>query len=148
MIFNFDLFILSADFTVHLFLSLPAIKLLVPTVHRGSQWRRTDPNQTWRAVGRCPFIIIMIKIQTSVVKYSLPESKRNGNHLLSDVLPLVCSEITFEFSLNVFTEFNEFSDKIFVITVRRLEPATQPPLVLETRMPPQHQQDTCERQDL
>ena len=36
---------------------------------------------------------------------------------------------TIEFSLNVFTEFSEFSDKIFVITVKWLEPATQSPLV-------------------
>ena len=28
-----------------------------------------------------------------------------------------------EFSLNVFTEFDEFSDKIFVTTVKGLEPA-------------------------
>ena len=34
-----------------------------------------------------------------------------------------------EFSLNVFTEFAEFSDKIFAITVKGLKPATQPPLV-------------------
>ena len=50
-----------------------------------------------------------------------------------------------EFSLNVFTEF---SDKIFVNTVKGLEPATQSPLSLETRMVQQHQQDTCERQNL
>ena len=35
--------------------------------------------------------------------------------------------------------------KIFVITVKGLEPVT---LVLETRMLPQCQQDTCERRDL
>ena len=34
-----------------------------------------------------------------------------------------------EFFLNVFTEF---TDKIFVITVKGLKPATHPPLVLET----------------
>ena len=34
----------------------------------------------------------------------------------------------FEFSLNVFTEFAEFSEKIFVITVKGLKPATRPPL--------------------
>ena len=34
-----------------------------------------------------------------------------------------------EFFLNVFTEFAEFSDKKFVITLKGLEPATQPPLV-------------------
>ena len=50
-----------------------------------------------------------------------------------------------EFSLYVSTEF---SDKIFVITVKGLEPATQPPLVRKTRILPQHHQDTCERQDL
>ena len=38
--------------------------------------------------------------------------------------------------------------KIFVITVKGLKPATQPPLVLETMMLSQHQQDTHERQDL
>ena len=38
--------------------------------------------------------------------------------------------------------------KIFAITVNGLEPATRPPLVLETRMLPQHQQDTCARLDL
>ena len=41
---------------------------------------------------------------------------------------------TVDFSLNAFTEFAEFSDKIFVIT--------------ETRMLPQCQQDRYERQDL
>ena len=34
------------------------------------------------------------------------------------------------------------------MTLKGLEPATQPPLVLETRMLPQRQQDTCERLDL
>ena len=53
-----------------------------------------------------------------------------------------------EFFLNVFTEFSEFSDKKIVITIKVLKPATRPPLVLETRMLPQRQQDTCERQDL
>ena len=43
-----------------------------------------------------------------------------------------------------FTGFAEFSDKkTFVITVKGLEPATQSPLVWETRKLPQHQQDTC-----
>ena len=37
---------------------------------------------------------------------------------------------------------------IFVITLKGLEPAIQPPLALETRMLPQCQQDTCEWQDL
>ena len=32
--------------------------------------------------------------------------------------------VTIEFSLNGFTEFNEFSDKIFVITVKGLKPTT------------------------
>ena len=36
--------------------------------------------------------------------------------------------------------------KIFVITLKGLEPATQAPLVLETRMIPQCQQDTCMRE--
>ena len=53
-----------------------------------------------------------------------------------------------EFFLNIFTEFAEFSNKIFVITVKLLESATQQPLVLEARMLSQHQQDTCENQDL
>ena len=35
----------------------------------------------------------------------------------------------FEFSLNVSTQLSEFSNKIFVITVKGLEHATQPPLV-------------------
>ena len=34
-----------------------------------------------------------------------------------------------EFSLNVSTEFVECSDKIFIITVKGFEPATQLPLV-------------------
>ena len=37
--------------------------------------------------------------------------------------------ISLEFFLNAFTEFSEFSAKKFVITVKGLEPATQPPLV-------------------
>ena len=44
-----------------------------------------------------------------------------------------------------------FSDSVtetLVITVKGLEPATQPPPVLETRMLPQRQQDTCQRQEL
>ena len=57
-------------------------------------------------------------------------------------------DFLFEFSLNVFTELTAFSDKILVNTVKGLEPATQPPLVEETRMPAQCQQDTCERRDL
>ena len=35
----------------------------------------------------------------------------------------------------------------YLITVKVLEPATQPPLVWETSMLPQHQLDTCERQE-
>ena len=46
-----------------------------------------------------------------------------------------------------FTEFVEFSDKK-IMTLRGLEPAIQPPLVLETSMLPQRQKDTCERLDL
>ena len=38
--------------------------------------------------------------------------------------------------------------KIFVIAVNGFEPVTQPPLVLEINMLSQHQEDTCERQDL
>ena len=38
--------------------------------------------------------------------------------------------------------------KIFVITVKGFEPTTQLPLVLDTKLLPQHQQDTFERQDL
>ena len=38
--------------------------------------------------------------------------------------------------------------KIFSITVRGLEPATQPPLISESSMPTQCQKDTCERHDL
>ena len=50
-----------------------------------------------------------------------------------------------EFSLNVFIEFGEFSDKIFFITVKGLEPATS---CVKERMLPQCQQDTCEKQEL
>ena len=45
-----------------------------------------------------------------------------------------------EFFLNV--SLNSVT-KIFVITVKELEPATRPRLVRKTRMLPQHQQDTC-----
>ena len=55
------------------------------------------------------------------------------------------SHALLEFFLNV--SLNSVA-KIFVITVKGLELATQPALVLETRMLPQCQQDTCERQDL
>ena len=55
---------------------------------------------------------------------------------------------TFQFSLNVFIEFSDFSHKIFVIAVKGLEPATQPSFALGTSMLPQRQQDTCERQDI
>ena len=53
-----------------------------------------------------------------------------------------------EFFLNVFSEFAEFSDKIFVIRVKGFELATQPPFMQETSMLPQRQLDTCERQKL
>ena len=49
-----------------------------------------------------------------------------------------------QFSLNVFTEFGDFSDKIVIIILKGLEHATQLPLVLETRMLPQCQQDVLE----
>ena len=45
-------------------------------------------------------------------------------------------------------EFFLNDKKKSVITLKGLEPATQPPLVSETRMLPEHQQDTYERQDL
>ena len=38
--------------------------------------------------------------------------------------------------------------RILDITVKGLEPATKPPLELETTMLPQRQKDTCERKDL
>ena len=41
-----------------------------------------------------------------------------------------------------FTEFSEFSDKN-IVTLKGLEPATQPPLVSETSMLPQRQPDMC-----
>ena len=50
-----------------------------------------------------------------------------------------------EFFLNVLLNS---ARKIFVFTVKGLEPATQRPLVYKTRMLPQRPQDTCERQDL
>ena len=50
-----------------------------------------------------------------------------------------------EFFLNVLLNS---ARKIFVFTVKGLEPATQRPLVYQTRMLPQRPQDTCERQDL
>ena len=58
-----------------------------------------------------------------------------------------CNFDPMEFFQMFFTEFSKFSDKKFM-TLKGLEPATQPPLVLETSMLPQCQQDTCERQDL
>ena len=39
--------------------------------------------------------------------------------------------------------FTEFSEKSFVISTKGLEPATQPPLVRETRLLAQRQQDAC-----
>ena len=48
---------------------------------------------------------------------------------------------TFEFSLNVFTEF---SDKN--ISHNSKKGSNLPSPVSETRMLPQHQQDTCEKQ--
>ena len=48
-----------------------------------------------------------------------------------------------EFFMNVFTEFSE---KIFVITVKGLEPATS--CVRDQDATSLHQQDTCEKQDL
>ena len=54
----------------------------------------------------------------------------------------------FELSLNGFTEFAEFSDKIVVISMGGFKPATRPPLVWETGMLPQCRQDTWERDDL
>ena len=45
------------------------------------------------------------------------------------MIQLVNATEIFEFSLNDFTEFSEFRTKIFVITVKRFEPATQQPLV-------------------
>ena len=44
-----------------------------------------------------------------------------------------------EFFLNVSLNSANSVTKIFVITVKGLKPATQPPTVLETRMLPQHQ---------
>ena len=37
--------------------------------------------------------------------------------------PELCG-VSIEFSLNVFNEFAEFSDKIFVVTIKRFEPVT------------------------
>ena len=51
-----------------------------------------------------------------------------------------------ELFLNVYSEFAEFNDKIFAITIKGFEPATQPPLVWETSMLPQNQHNTCEGQ--
>ena len=51
----------------------------------------------------------------------------------------------FEITLNV--PENSVT-KVFVITAKGLEPAIQPPLVLETRMQEQHKYDTCWRRDL
>ena len=48
------------------------------------------------------------------------------------------------FSLNLLNSVT----KIFVMTVKGHEQTTQLPLVLETRMLPQCQQDTCERQEV
>ena len=47
-------------------------------------------------------------------------------------------------SLNVFNEFTEFSDK----NICYQKGSNLPPLMLETGMLPQCQQDTCNRQDL
>ena len=53
-----------------------------------------------------------------------------------------------EFFLNVFSEFADFSEKIFDYSKRIRTPTNQPPLVLETSMLPQRQHNTCERQDI
>ena len=45
-------------------------------------------------------------------------------------------------TMEIFLNVSLNSAKIFVITVKGLEPTTQPPLVWETRMLPQCQQDT------
>ena len=49
-----------------------------------------------------------------------------------------------DFFLNVFTEFREFGDK----NICHSKGSSLRPLVQETRMLPQWQQDTCERLDL
>ena len=48
-----------------------------------------------------------------------------------------------EFSLNVFTELAEFSDKKYDVFKRLFKP-----LALKTRMLPQHQQDKGGREDI
>ena len=55
-------------------------------------------------------------------------STLSGRQLINMIQLVDATEI-FEFSLNVFTEFSEFRTKIFVITLKGLEPATQLPLV-------------------
>ena len=55
---------------------------------------------------------------------------------------------TLEFFLHFKLNSANSVTKMFVITVKGLEPGTQPSLLLETMMLPQHQKYTCERQDL
>ena len=50
-----------------------------------------------------------------------------------------------EFFLSVFTEFTEFSDKI-ICHYSEKKNSSLPTLMVETRMLPQHHQDTGERQ--
>ena len=83
--------------------------------------------------------------------YDLSEVRFNLGHLSLCTKAACYCDLNgnlFEFPPNVFTEIAEFSNKIFVITVKGLKPATQLSCVYETRLLPQYQEDTCERQDL
>ena len=86
----------------------------------------------------CTFLEILMNMHWNLnFNQNCRFSTQNNNFLKS------WQRESIEFSLNVFTKFAEFSDKIFVITVKGLKPDTQPPLALETRVLPQCQQDTC-----
>ena len=90
----------------------------------------------------------LVNVERNPNAITLGELQRMTHYLLKFHSLYTYHLKTIEFFLKVFTEFLEFSDKIYVITVKGLEPATQPRLVLKTRMLPQYQQDTCETQDL
>ena len=97
-------------------------------------------------------MVALLNEEIKLSKYlAITQSRRLKSTTVTQNVDLFLSrnnlEQIIEFLLNVFTEFTGFSDKI-ICHYSEKKNSNLPTLVFETRILPQHQQDTGERQDV
>ena len=121
-------------------------KINISKMYRKFMWAIVLPVEVWKLFARCN-----VDVYVSVKRLTLCQrwwyiNRAMGFRLMFHMnIPVtIDAMLNIDGNIWVFPKcFSEFSDKNICHNSRRAQTATLPPLVLETRMVPQHQQDTC-----